>query len=76
MKLAKCGKKGITSVSLKDEDNNERTVTILSEIFDQIISFAKPLNGSIDLAEQLLSAPKLCYTINAKEMVTSVSRIR
>ena len=49
MKLAKCGKKGIACVILKDEDNNERKVTIFSEILDQLIGFVKLQSGSIDL---------------------------
>ena len=40
-----------------------------------MVEYAKPLTNSVDLVEQLLLAPKLSYTINAKETVTSVSRI-
>lgn len=76
MKLDKCGTKSIACVILEDEDNNECKVTIFSEVLDQIIDFAKPRSGSIDLAEELLLAPKLCFTITGKETVASVSKIQ
>ena len=52
---------------------NEYKVTIFSEILEQILNYAKSLTNSMDLVEQLLSAPKLTYTFNTKETVVSVS---
>ena len=75
MKLSKCGKKSVTRVILEDEKENEHKVTIFSDILHQIVEYAKPLTNSVDLVEQLLLAPKLSYTINAKETVASVSRM-
>lgn len=73
MKVSKCRKNIVSRVILEDESENEYTVTIFSEILEQIVNHAKSLTDSVNLVEQLLLAPKLTYTLNVKETVVSVS---
>lgn len=63
----------VARVILEDEAEKEYKVTIFSEILEQIVNYAKSLTNSVDLVEQLLVAPKLTYTLNAKETIVSVS---
>ena len=50
-------------------------VTIFNDILNQILAYAVPHTSSIDLEDQLLSAPVPVYTINSKDTVTSVSQV-
>ena len=75
MKMAKCPKKTVARVILEDDKNKEYKVTIFNDILNQILVYAVPHTSSIDLEDQLLSAPVLVYTINSKDTVTSVSQV-
>ena len=48
---------------------------MFSEILEVVASYGKKVCQTDDVAEQLLSAPILCYTVSPKEMVTSVSTV-
>ena len=75
MKMAKCPKKTVAQVILEDDKNKEYKVTIFNDILNQILVYAVPHTSSINLEDQLLSAPVLVYTINSKDTVTSVSQV-
>ena len=75
MKMAKCPKKTVARVILEDDKNKEYKVTIFNDILNQILAYAVPHASSINLEDQLLSAPVLVYTINSKDTVTSVSQV-
>ena len=46
---------------------------VFSEVVDSIVNYANLMNSNVDIAEKLLLAPPLCSTVNAKDIVTSVT---
>ena len=76
MKVLKCAKKAVAHVIVEDDKNQEHKVTIFSEVIDAIVNYADLSSNNVDMAEKLLSAPPLCYTVNAKDIVTSVTRVQ
>ena len=75
MKALKCAKKGVARVIVEDTTKQEHKVTIFSEVLDTIVNYANLSSGNVDVAEKLLLAPPLCYTVNAQDIVTSVTRV-
>ena len=75
MKVARCSDHTVVNAMLVDENNKEYRVTIFNDIIDQIVMFASEAgSGSGDIEDKLLSVPVLCYTINHKDIVSSVSK--
>ena len=72
MKVAKCATHNVANVMLQDDQNKLYRVTIVNDILKQIISYSKQ-DGIAPLANQLLLAPELTYTISHKGIVSSVS---
>ena len=69
MKVSKCAKKVVAHVIVEDVKNQEHKVTIF-------VNYVDLSNNNVDMAEKLLAAPPLCYTVNAKDIVTSVTRVQ
>lgn len=74
MKASKCAKKGVAHVIVEDSAQEEHKVTIFSEVIDSIVIHANLSSSNVDVAEKLLLAPALCYTVNSKDIVTSVTK--
>jgi len=75
MKIARCSDHTVVNAILVDENNKEHQVMIFNDIINQIVMFASEAgSGSGDIVDKLLSAPVLCYTINHKDIVSSVSK--
>ena len=72
MKVAKCATHNVASVMLQDDQNKLHRVTIFNDILEQIIRYSKQ-DGTATLANQLLLALELTYTISHKDIVSSVS---
>ena len=53
----------------------EDKVTIFSEVIDAIVNYGDLSNNNVDMAEKLLSAPPLCYTMNVKDIMTWVTKV-
>ena len=75
MKLARCAKASIARVLLEDEKGNERQLTMFSDVLDEVAQRGKEASHCDKIEDQILSAPKLCYTISTKEVITSVCTI-
>jgi len=75
MKLARCGSQSVANVILADKDNNMYRVAIFNQLFEEISNHGKQVIGEGELADYLLSAPTLKYTITSKDTVSSVSQI-
>ena len=75
MKIARCIDHRVVNVLLLDENDKEYKVTIFNDIIDQILMLSTDAtnDGSEDIADKLLNAPVLYYTINQKDIVSSVS---
>lgn len=72
MKVSKCVQKNIACIILEDKNNKEHRVSMFSEILEVVASYGKKVCQTDDVGDQLLSAPKLCYTVSPKEIFTSV----
>ena len=72
MKIVRCS---VVNVMLLDENNKEYQVTMFNNIIDQILMFSTEAasDASGDIADNHLNAPILCYAINHKDIVLSVS---
>ena len=70
IKLSKCTKSIAARFIIEDEGGNEYKVTTFSEIVNTIISHVAEGN---DIAEKLLCAPTMTFTISKKEIVSSIS---
>ena len=75
MKALKCAKKGVARVIVEDTAKQEHKLTIFSEVIDSIVNYANLSSSNVDVAEKLLLAPLLCYTVNTKDIVSSVTRV-
>ena len=75
MKALKCAKKGVRCIIVEDTIKQEHKVTIFSKVLDAIVNYANLSSSNVDVAEKLLLAPPLCYTVNAKGIVTSMTRV-
>jgi len=76
MKIARCNHDVVVNVILINENNKEHLVTMFNDIIKQILMFISTEathSGLEDIADNLLSAPVLCYTINHKDIVCAVS---
>ena len=75
MKIARCNDHRVVNVLLLDENDKEYKVTIFNDIIDQILMFSTDAANDVseDIADKLLNAPVLYYTINQKDIVSSVS---
>ena len=70
VKLSKTVSNVKVSMILEDEDKKEHRVTAFSDIIEEI---TKEIDGD-DLAEKLLLAPTMVYTISRKDIVLSVQK--
>ena len=75
MKVSKCAKKAVAHVIVEDTEKQEHKVTIFSEVVHSIVNYADLSSSNVDVAEKLLLAPTLCYTVNVKDIATSVTRV-
>ena len=75
MKIARCSDHSVVNVMLLDENNKEYKATMFNDIIDQIIMLSTDAanDASGDIADKLLNAPVLCYTINQNDIVSSIS---
>ena len=55
------------------QNKNTNSLAIFSEVIDNIVNYANLLSSNSDVAELLL-APLLCYIVNTKDIVSSVTR--
>lgn len=76
MKALKCAKKGVARVIVEDTAQQEHKLTIFSEVIDSILNHVNLSSSDVDVAEKLLSAPLLCYTVNDKDIVSAVTRVQ
>jgi len=70
IKLAKCANHNIANVILEDDTKKVYCTTTFNDVLEKIRSFT---TGEHNLDNQLLAAPPLIYTINHKEIVSSVA---
>ena len=70
MKLSKCTKSIAARFIIEDEGGYEYKVTAFNEIVNAITSHVAEGN---DIAEKMLCAPTMTFTISKKDIVSSVS---
>ena len=75
VKLSKCGNSSIANVILEDADKKEYRVTMFDEVLSIALQYGEDAIGECDVQDQLLSLPPLSYTINHKDIVSSISQI-
>ena len=75
MKIGKWKNKNVARVILEDGEEKEHKLTIFDEVLQQIANLGGGTGANVDITEQLLSSPKLNYTIKGNETVSAVSRI-
>ena len=73
MKLARCPIQSMANIILEDDTKTSYHVTIFNDVFDKIRNFGKQIIEDADIDDQLLSSPPLSYTVNQKDIVTSVA---
>ena len=72
MKLTKCTDHCVANVIVEDKDGKEYRVTIFNDVLKKIASLEE-VAGEDDMADKLLAAPLLSFTINHKDIISSFS---
>ena len=73
MKAHRCQTQRMADITLEDDSKRVYHVTIFNDILEKVRNLGKQVVGDVDIDDQLLSAPPLIYTINQKDIVSSVS---
>jgi len=73
MKVTRCPSQRMADITLENDSKKAYHVTIFNDVLEKVRNLGKQVVGDVDIYDQLLSAPPLIYTINQKDIVSSVS---